>query len=147
MVLIDTTSLEDKVQSLLKANSTIRKYAKRIKTGMYDTSSIKDIEIFIDAGMPIISDTKRMVYGTIYNVPIAINCVCRFRTKSKLSDSLTPLVNQIRDVVEDNYTLGGLCNNYISPFEESADTIDESNPEVFVYTIVINYEIIKTRED
>lgn len=145
MTVVNVSPLSDKVSELLKADTDVRKYSTRVETGAYNSKSIRGIEVHIVADMAVEKDTPRILYGQIYTVPVRIDCVCRFREVEKLQSDLTELIMYIRDVIEDNYTLGGIANKYTRPIESEAEYVPEENPEVYVYSLIINYEVIKAR--
>ena len=144
MTLIDTIEIQSALKDIFVANDNIRKYTNRIKEGSYEMKSINGIELYVNVGIPEITD-RALVNASEYKIPMSLDMVCRYRTKDKLDIQLINLVNYVRDSIEDNYRLGGLVNGYTTPFEISADIIPEENPEVYVYTIIIEYTLIKIR--
>lgn len=144
MTLINTLTIQSKLKDLLVANEDVRRYSNRILEGSYEMKSINGIDLYVNIGIPEITD-RGLVNASEYKIPISLDMVSRFRTKDKLDTQLVNLVNNVRDVIEDNYTLGGLVNGYTTPFEIVADIIPEDNPEVYVYTMIIEYTLIKIR--
>ena len=144
MTLIDTVAIQSALKDLFVSNDNIRKYTNRILEGSYEIKSINGIDLYVNVGIPEITD-RALVNASEYRIPMSIDMVCRYRTKDKLDLQLINLVNNVRDSIEDNYTIDGLVNGYITPFEVVADIIPEENPEVYVYTIIVEYTLIKTR--
>jgi len=144
MTLIDTFAIQSGLKDLFVANANIRKYTNKIRVGNSDVKSINGIELYVNAGLPEITD-KGLVNASEYKIPISIDMICRYRTKGKLDTQLSKLYNHVRDCIENNYSIGGLVNGYVTPFEQSAELIPDDNPEVYVYTIIVEYTIIKTR--
>lgn len=144
MTLIDTVAIQSALKDLFVSNDNIRKYTNRILEGSYEIKSINGIDLYVNVGIPEITD-RALVNASEYRIPMSIDMVCRYRTKDKLDLQLINLVNNVRDTIEDNYRIDGLVNGYITPFEVVADIIPEENPEVYVYTIIVEYRLIKTR--
>lgn len=144
MTLIDTVAIQSALKDLFVANDNIRKYTNRILEGSYEIKSINGIDLYVNVGIPEITD-RALVNASEYRIPMSIDMVCRYRTKDKLDLQLINLVNNVRDSIEDNYRIDGLVNGYTTPFEVVADIIPEENPEVYVYTIIVEYTLIKTR--
>ena len=144
MTLIDTVAIQSALKDLFVSNDNIRKYTNRILEGSYEIKSINGIDLYVNVGIPEITD-RALVNASEYRIPMSIDMVCRYRTKDKLDLQLINLVNNVRDTIEDNYRIDGLVNGYITPFEVVADVIPEENPEVYVYTIIVEYTLIKTR--
>ena len=144
MTLIDTVAIQSALKDLFVSNDNIRKYTNRILEGSYEIKSINGIDLYVNVGIPEITD-RALVNASEYRIPMSIDMVCRYRTKDKLDLQLINLVNNVRDTIEDNYRIDGLVNGYITPFEVVADIIPEENPEVYVYTIIVEYTLIKTR--
>ena len=144
MTLINTVAIQSALKDLFVSNDNIRKYTNRILEGSYEIKSINGIDLYVNVGIPEITD-RALVNASEYRIPMSIDMVCRYRTKDKLDLQLINLVNNVRDSIEDNYTISGLVNGYTTPFEVVADIIPEENPEVYVYTIIVEYTLIKTR--
>jgi hypothetical protein len=139
---IDIGTIEQALIDKLYDNVTIRRYTNFIKKGDYDMPSLNGIDLWVHGRIPVESENNRILFGSVYEVPIDITLLCRFRNRDKLTETVNDLCSEITRVI---YKSGKIAstNGYRLPINVVEDAIgDTDNPETYIITITITYEMI-----
>lgn len=139
---IDVGTIEESLVSKLMENSTVRRYSNFIKQGNYEMPSINGIDVWVHSRIPVESQDNRVLFGSVYSIPVDISLLCRYKQRDKLTETVDNLCSEISRII---YKSGKIAstNGYKLPIEIMDDAIGENdNPETYIVTITITYEMI-----